>query len=106
MRREIYKYRFEQSVKIEDVKSWLLLAIVSVESLHGETQTRLDAAHAFDAEKRSCVIDAGTAVGRSLNQLFLGYLRREFAEDAFTVKRIETDNPHCTAASQRGGQHV
>jgi hypothetical protein len=93
MSKETYRYHFEPQIDIDEVEQSLLLAILSVEALHGETQTRLDAAHAFDAERRSCVIDAGTDVGRSLNRLFLGYVRREFGEDAFSVSRVETAAP-------------
>ena len=47
------------------------------------------AAPALDAESRTCVIDAGTAVGFDLNRLFVGFVRREFGEDAFRVQRVD-----------------
>lgn len=90
MRGEVYKYTFEPSVDLDEIEQSLCLAIVSVESLHGETQTRLDAGHAFSADRRTCVIDACTEVGRSLNRLFLSYVRREFGEDAFKVSRVDS----------------
>ena len=89
MTKEPYRYTFSEGLPIEDVEASLLMALLSVESLHGESQARLEAAHAFDAEKRCCVIDAGTDVGRDLNRLFVGYLRREFGEDAFKVQRVD-----------------
>ena len=89
MTKEPYRYTFSEGLPIEDVEASLLMALLSVESLHGESQARLEAAHAFDAEKRYCVIDAGTDVGRDLNRLFVGYLRREFGEDAFKVQRVD-----------------
>lgn len=65
-----------------------MLALLAVESLHGEAQVHLDAAHFFDSALRRCVIETGTAVGQDLNRLFTGFLRREFGEDAFRVERI------------------
>lgn len=88
MLKDIYRYIFTADVPMEEIEASLLLAVVATESLHGESQVRLDAAHAIDADKRSCVVDASTAVGRDLNRLFLGFVRREFGEDAFAVERV------------------
>lgn len=89
MNRQVYRYVFTDETPLEDVEASLLLAVLATESLHGESQTRLDAAHVFDADKRACVIDASTAVGRDLNRLFVGYVGREFGPDAFSVERAE-----------------
>ncbi len=88
MTRDIYRYSFDSSVDIAEVEASLLLALLAAESLHGESQVRLDASHFFDAEQRACVIDAGSDVGRDLNRLFVGFVRREFGEDAFRVRRV------------------
>jgi hypothetical protein len=85
MNRPAYKYTFADHVSAE---ATLLLSLLTLESLRGESQVRLDAAHCFDAGRRSCVIDAGTAVGRDLCRVFVGLLRREFGEDAFRVERV------------------
>ncbi len=88
MTTEVYRYVFKPNVPLEDVEASLLLAVMSAESLHGEAQVRLDAAHYLDPAKRACVIDAGTPVGRDINRLFIGFIRREFGEDAFSVERV------------------
>jgi len=88
MTTEVYRYTFKPNVPPEDLEASLLLAVLSAESLHGEAQVRLDAAHFFDQNRRACVIDSGTAVGRDHNRLFIGFLRREFGEDAFRVERL------------------
>jgi hypothetical protein len=87
MAREVYRYSFPPEVSLDDVEASLLLAVWAVESLHGESQARLDASHLLDKDKRSCVIDAATPVGRDLNRLFVGYVRREFG-CTFRVERI------------------
>ena len=93
MTRELYRYTFASGVPIEEAEASLLLAVLATQSLHGETQTRLDAAHCFDPTKRACVIDAGTPVGRDLNRLFTGFMGREFGADAFDVERIDSKSP-------------
>lgn len=84
---EVYRYLFDPSVASEDVAGALLLAVAAAESLHGEAQVRLDARCALDEHLRVCQIDAGTDVGRDLNRLFVGFLRREVEESSFRVER-------------------
>jgi len=91
---DVYRYDFHETVATEDVEAALLLAIWGCEALHGEVQTRLDAAHYLDLAKRACVIDAGTLVGRDLNRLFLGFISREIGADAFRIARLERFNQH------------
>ena len=89
MHREIYRYSFDRSIPSHDVESTLSLAILSVESLHGESQALLDVRHLYDASMHTCVIDACTPAGSDLNRLFVGYLRREFGADLFQIKRMD-----------------
>jgi len=86
----VYRYTFPTASPLDDVEAALVLALFATESLHGESQVRLETAHYFDLERRSCVIDAQTEVGRDLNRLFVGFLRREFGDDAFSVERVTT----------------
>ena len=85
---EAYRYVFSENVLLEDVEASLVLALFAVESLHGEAQVRLDAAHTLDRQGRACVIDAGCPVGKDLNRVFVGFLRREFAPKEFQVERV------------------
>jgi hypothetical protein len=85
---ELYRYRFQPSVPLKELETTLLLAIMATESLHGQAQVRLDAGHCLDRDRRACVIDAATPVGRDLNRLFVGFALREFGEDAFRVEHV------------------
>jgi len=97
MTKDIYRYSFQADTPLEDVEASLLLAILATESLHGEAQVRLDAGHYFDPDRRACVIDASTAVGKDVNRLFVGFLRREFGDDSFTVERVDELPARCAA---------
>lgn len=90
MASKVFRYQFDDSVPMEEVEGSLLLAILGVESLHGETEVQLSASHFLDVERRTCVIDAGTETGTDLNRLFAGFLRREFGKTNFTVRRIDS----------------
>ncbi|GIW85377.1 MAG TPA: hypothetical protein VNN10_06830 [Dehalococcoidia bacterium] len=94
MTKELYRYSFPPHVPLEEVEATLLLAIWGTESLHGEAQVRLDAAHLLDRDRRACVIDAGTPVGRDCNRLFVGFIRREFGADGFRVERVTDKTNH------------
>ena len=98
MRCDVYRYTFAPEVQIEEAEATFLLSVLAVEAVHGESQARLDSAHAFDAAARACVIDASTAVGRDLNKLFVGFLQREFGADAFRVDRVANE-PVTSAAA-------
>lgn len=93
----IYRYSFAAETPLEEVEASLLLAIWGTESLHGETQVRLDASHFLDKCLRRCVIDASTDVGRDINRLFVGFLNREFGPDSFELERV-TSRPAVEAA--------
>jgi hypothetical protein len=84
-----YRYSFASHITVEDVEATLVLAVLAAESLHGESDVRLDAGHAFDAAARRCIIEAATPVGRDLCRLFTGFLRREFGDSAFGVERAD-----------------
>ncbi len=88
MTEDLYRYSFDETVPTEEIESALLLAVWGCESLHGDAQTRLDAAHFFDPDQRACVIDARSEVGRDLNRLFMGFISREFSSGAFDVQRV------------------
>lgn len=85
----LFKYSFSESLSMTDVESAFVLAILATESIHGESETRLLAEHTMDLDKRACVVDAGTEVGRDLNRLFVGFLRREFGDDSFNLERVQ-----------------
>lgn len=88
MKRELYRYAIASDVPLEEVEATLLLAIWGTESLHGEAQTRLDAGHFLDRNRRAGVDDAGTPVGRDINRLFVGFLGREFGPESFRIERV------------------
>lgn len=88
MDQPLYRFAFPPPLPMIEVEASLALSLLAVESLHGEAEARLDAGHALDAERRSCVIDAGTPAGRNLIRLFTGFLTREFGEGGFRVERV------------------
>jgi hypothetical protein len=93
---DVYHYSFSPHVPVEDIEATLLLALWGAESLHGEAQVRLDAAHFLDASRRAAVLDARSPVGRDVNRLFVGFIRREFGEGGFQVSRVDAVSTRST----------
>ena len=90
---DTYRYVLPAGVPVADLEDTLALAVLACQALHGESQVRLDAAYEFDGRRRTCVMDAATAVGRDLNRLFAGLLAREFGPTSFEVVRGRRDLP-------------
>jgi len=97
MSRNVYRYAFTDAVPTDEIETTILLAIIAAESIHGETQVRLDFSHTFDAKHRSCVIDADSPVGRDVNKLLAGFLSKEFGRDSFRVERMQAIQPEPVA---------
>jgi hypothetical protein len=89
MKQAVYHYTFCAGIPIEEVEATLHLALLAAEGLHGEADVRLEGTHSVDIERRRCVINAATLVGRDINRLFLNFIRHEFGADAFRVEHIE-----------------
>lgn len=90
---QAYRYMFHQSVPILGVFALLDEAITNAESIYGTERVRLDARFAEDTARGVLVIDATTGVGQTVNQLFVGLVRREFGDAAFTISRCRSDTP-------------
>jgi len=84
----VYRYEFSPASPLSEIEQTLVAAIQATESLHGESQVRLELHHLWDAASRCCVISAETEIGVDLNRIFVGNLRRNFGDDSFTVRRI------------------
>jgi hypothetical protein len=80
-----YQYHFRKDVPITDVLDTLDLAVIAVESIHGEARASLETSWSADAASRMVTIDATNEVGRTLNQVFVGFIRREYGRTHFTV---------------------
>ena len=80
------KFHFAEHVDMAGVEDSLFLAALAAESIHGRSDIRLDAC--FQRKGRVCAIEDDKAVGRTIAQVFTGFLAREFGEDAFTVVRL------------------
>lgn len=83
-----YKHALCKPVPFGDVMATLNLALLAVQSVHGEERTRLDARYASDPKRFAVVIDASTPAGNDLNLVFSGFARREFGEGAFRIDRV------------------
>jgi hypothetical protein len=99
MFRDGYRYRFGSDVPLEEVRSTLVLAMLSTESLHGSSVTTLEAAYRWVPDERTCDIEAEQPAGRDLNRIFHGFLRREFRTDQYSVERLFRRLPSAATSS-------
>jgi hypothetical protein len=100
MESQVYRYRFAESLDIAEVQATVTLALLATESLHGESRVRLEMRHGFDAEHRTCNVEAAGEVGRDFNRLLSGLVSKEFGRDSFQVERAAgVDRPQSTTAA-------
>jgi len=92
MRRTIYHYSYGPQVNLSDVRDTFRLAYLATQSVYGHRRALLEANFDLDDADRSGWIDARNDVGQHLHRVFMGYLRREFGDDHFTV-RAGTETP-------------
>lgn len=83
-----YRYVFDRAVPFDEVHDTLHLALMAVESMHGRTRVRLDCSLDVDEDAHAVAIDASSPMGQQLNEIFSGYIAREFGDDAFVVQHL------------------
>jgi len=89
---ETYRFSFKDGISPKKIEETLFWAVFNAESVFGKPRIRLDASFLFDRDKKVCVIDKSTDVGRHIAQVFTNLLIREFGEEAFKVERISKEN--------------
>lgn len=84
----LVRFSFNDSISMSEVEATLRLALLAVQSLHGEDRLRLEAHVSLDHGQRLCFVDTTAEVGRTLALIFAGYVRREFGEAAYDMQTM------------------
>jgi hypothetical protein len=88
MQRTVCRLQFREDVPTEEAEAMLQLALLALQSLHGDPQTRFQVSLWFNALKRECLIDDETPLGTELGCIFLGFLQAAFEPEAIRVDRV------------------
>jgi hypothetical protein len=80
------RYRFTTDVDLAEVKDSLMIAVMSVEGLHGRSRVRLEAKFSLNPHRRECEVETNSEVGQDLARIFTGLLNQQFGEEAFVVE--------------------
>jgi hypothetical protein len=91
--RSVYRIQFNETTDMGAVEDTLLLAILAVGCLHGESAVRMEAGYAINAEERLVVLDAGAPLALAVARVFVGMCSHELGNDAFRVLRGEGTVP-------------
>ena len=89
-----YRYVFDRVVRFDEVRDTLQLALLAVESMYGRTAVRLSCSCDVDEPSNAIAIDTASEIGRRLNEVFAGYISREFGDDAVVIQWPEQGTPH------------
>ena len=85
-----FRFEFRSTVPLAEAEQSLQLALYAVEGLFGQASVRLDAGYRVDQTRNAIVVDARTEVGAAVARVYAGLLIREFGDQAFHVRRVET----------------
>ena len=79
----VYMVKFDRAADVKAAEETLLLAILAVACLHGDSAVEIDARYAMDVAEGSIVIDASTPIGQYVLRVFTGLCARQFGEGEF-----------------------
>lgn len=99
MHRSVYRFTFAEDADMEEVERTLILAILAVGCLCGETAIRLDAGYAVDPEHRLVAVDGTTETGRAVTRVFTGLAIHEYGDESFSVARSDDPLPASPVAA-------
>lgn len=100
MTRTVYRFEFNEGADMKEVEDTLLLSILAVGCLHGESAVRLDVGYAVDADRRVASVDGTTPSGSAVARVFTGLAIHEFGDENFSIARVNAPWPAApTAAS-------
>lgn len=88
---ESCRLQFDSSIRFEDVRETLALALLTCESLHGAAKVALDADYHVDEARSLIEIGMNNTVGGHLALVFIHLARVEFGEESFALSRIRVD---------------
>jgi len=80
-----YQYTFALDVDMDAVEANVLSALLAVESLHGQLQTRESATYHVSAASHTLRIEATRRIGWDLCRIFTGFVISEFGDASFSV---------------------
>lgn len=99
MTRTVYRFEFNEGADMKEVEDTLLLSILAVGCLHGESAIRLDVGYVVDAERRVAAVDGTTPSGSAVARVFTGLAIHEFGDENFSIARVNAPLPAAPAAA-------
>ncbi|UCC31265.1 MAG: hypothetical protein JSU86_03110 [Phycisphaerales bacterium] len=97
MTTNVFRFEFEQGIPLTEAEMSLHLAMYAVEGLYGEARVRLEASYHLDVPHQAITVDGSTEVGAAIVKVFTRLMGREFGEDGFRVRRVETHTAEVAA---------
>lgn len=83
-----YRFRFNDSIELDEAESTLHLAILAAEGLFSEALLRVNFSYERDDVQRGLIIDGGNEISQTVVRIFTSFVIKEFGSTAFTVSAI------------------
>jgi hypothetical protein len=89
MKQEVTHYTFAPKVCMRQVDTFILLAVLVAECLHGREQLEHDLWCNFLPRERTFEVESRSDVGQLITRLVSAFLARDYGQDSFTVSRAD-----------------
>lgn len=96
MRTDVFRFKIDSNVPLDEAEMSLHLAMFAVEGLVGPARIRLDVSYYVDEPRRVIIVDGSNEVAGAVVRVFTNLLLREFGEDSFHAERVRS----CQCAPQ------
>jgi hypothetical protein len=90
MTADVFRFTLSEGTPLDEAELTLQLSLFAVEGLYGSASVRLDASYFVDEPRRIILVDGTNEVGGAVVRVFTNLLLREFGEDSFQVRRVDS----------------
>ncbi len=88
-----YRFRFNDTIELDDAESTLHLAILAAEGLFSEALLRVSFSYRRDDAEHCLQINGGDEISETVIRIFTSFAIKEFGSTAFTISSVPRDRP-------------
>lgn len=93
MNETTYRFRFNDTIELDEAESTLHLAILAAEGLFSEALLRVSFSYRRDDEGHCLHVNGGDEISETVIRIFVSFVIKEFGSTAFTVSTVTSGQP-------------
>lgn len=93
MNETTYRFRFNDTIELDEAESTLHLAILAAEGLFSEALLRVSFSYRRDDAEHCLHVNGGDEISETVIRIFTSFVIKEFGSTAFTVSSAPRGRP-------------